>query len=342
MDDAGDGRRGLRPRVSPALNEAVERAYGLSLAATTDLGGSANLNLLVPADVRFVVRVYRRHVTEARLSTIQHARAELSDGGVPCVVAIPTVDGAPHIRVGEHLVEVEPFVEADAHMDSLPRIAAALPVLGRIHDVLAGFDVGMVADRAPPFANYVDPVGLVDATRAGSDRLRSWGREEAALADAADRLAEGCVEAHVPFTDLARQLVHGDYWDDNVLFRDGTVVLVGDFDFMGERLRVDDLALTLFFAGSSFAGKFDLSAWRELAALVDRYETGTARPLTSTERAALPVAVARQPLWSIAVWAAHLDDVATARRHIRGHLASVQQGLAILTDLDQYQAAVTQ
>jgi Ser/Thr protein kinase RdoA (MazF antagonist) len=343
MDDAGDGRRGLRPRVSRALNDAVERAYGLSLTAATDLGGSTNLNLLVPGgDIRFVVRVYRRHVTEARLRAIQHARAVLSSGGVPCGFAIPTVDGAAYLRVGEHLVEVEPYVEADARMDSPPRVGAALPTLGRLHDILSEVELRPAADRATPYANYVDSTGLVEATRVGTDRIRSWDptREELALADGADRLAAACARAQEPFSSYERQLVHGDYWDNNVLFRGGELVWVGDFDFMGERARVDDLALTLFFAGSLSAGGFDLEAWRELAALVDRYDSGTARPLTSTERAALPVAVARQPLWSITVWAAYLDDVATARRHIRGHLTAVQNGLTILAELDRYQAAV--
>ena len=40
-----------------------------------------------------------------------------------------------------------------------------------------------------------------------------------------------------------RQLVHGDFWDDNGLFREGRIVLVTDLDFMGVRPRVDDLAL---------------------------------------------------------------------------------------------------
>jgi homoserine kinase type II len=122
-----------------------------------------------------------------------------------------------------------------------------------------------------------------------------------------------------------------------VRFRGGKVVLVADFDFMGERHRVDDLALTLFSMASSLGRPLDPPAWRELAALVGRYDRGTSRPLTTTERAALPVAVARQPLWSIAVWAAQLDDVATARGHLSNHRAAVEQGRTILADLAQYQ-----
>jgi Ser/Thr protein kinase RdoA (MazF antagonist) len=338
MDDAGNGRRGSRPRRSAALNAAVEHAYGVSLLAATDLGGSANLNLLVRREgAPVVVRAYRRHVTDDRLAAIQQARAHLAARGVPCAVALRAANDARHIRVGEHLVEVEPFTRAESKMDSLERVGAALPLLGHMHDLLAGVDLGAAAARAP-FANYVDPVGLVDATRIGTDRIRSWPAtaEEAAIADACDRLAEAATTAHEPFVDLARQLVHGDYWDNNVLFDGSEPVLVGDFDFMSERLRIDDLALTLYFASSLF-DDLDLEAWRELVALVGRYDRGSTHPLTTTERAALPVAVARQPLWSIAVWAAHLDAIPTARRHLRGHLAAAQRGLAILAALPRYQ-----
>jgi Ser/Thr protein kinase RdoA (MazF antagonist) len=47
---------------------------------------------------------------------------------------------------------------------------------------------------------------------------------------------------------LPHQLVHGDFWDNNVGFLGGRPVLVADFDFMGERARIDDLALTLWYA----------------------------------------------------------------------------------------------
>jgi Ser/Thr protein kinase RdoA (MazF antagonist) len=59
----------------------------------------------------------------------------------------------------------------------------------------------------------------------------------------AEELAElvGQAEAGL-VARLPRQLVHGDFWDNNVLFRHGRPVLVCDFDFMGERARIDDLA----------------------------------------------------------------------------------------------------
>jgi hypothetical protein len=54
----------------------------------------------------------------------------------------------------------------------------------------------------------------------------------------------------------------------------------------------------------------------QLTELVGAYETGLGTRLSQHERAAIPLAMARQPLWSIAVWVALLDNQDTARRHL--------------------------
>jgi hypothetical protein len=62
--------------------------------------------------------------------------------------------------------------------------------------------------------------------------------------------------------------------EDHYRLRDAAaLVLIADFDFMGERARIDDLALTLHFALSDLAHA-DLSAetLRRLSGLVTRYD----------------------------------------------------------------------
>ena len=94
-DNAGAGRRGLRATLSPELLEAVRDCYGLgSVNGVVDLGGSSNLNVLVQnGNLRYVIRVYRPYVTEARLRDLQIVRRELAAGGVPCSDTLPTRDG---------------------------------------------------------------------------------------------------------------------------------------------------------------------------------------------------------------------------------------------------------
>lgn len=343
VDNAGGGRRGVRPAVSSAIADAVIAAYGVSLSTARDLGGSASLNLLADDGRKcLVVRVYRSQVPAARVAAIQQVRAVLAGGGVPSASPIRTQAGAPFVEVDGHVVEVETFVESDATMNSLDRIAAALPVLAHVHALLARISPNGDID-ATPFVNYVDPVGIVEAARIGTDRIRSWGPNSAerCLADAADRLAEAVALANEPFADLPVQLVHGDFWDNNVLFRDNRVVLVADLGFMGNRLRIDDLALTLFFTTYLLDDLALPQTFRMLERLVDAYDAAADPRLSARERAAIPVALARQPLWSIAVWAAQLDDATTARQHITGHLPAIQQAMATLERLDDFQDLLT-
>ncbi len=339
MDNAGGGRRGLRASSSPELFKRLREAYGIDVdESALDLGGSANLNLLV--DGRWVVRVYRPYVTPARLDAINIARTALALGGVPTSRPQSSLDGRPWTRLTGRLVEVEPYIRSDGIMNSWERLEAGLPLLGRAHAVLAHVELDQ-AGRQPEFVNYVEPDEALAWTMRAARRIEAWGptATERQLALSAVELAHRLARAEL-VPDLPRQLVHGDFWDNNVLFGDGRVVLVTDLDFMGERARIDDLALTLYFASLDFLGNVvanDLP--RRLARLVDAYDSGLDHKLTDRERQALPLAVARQPLWAAGKWLASLDTEETARRLATGVAPDVTWALTIVQVLPQWRAA---
>src|SRR5262249_49916848 len=96
-----------------------------------------------------------------------------------------------------------------------------------------------------------------------------------------------------------QQLVHGDFWDNNVKFRDGSLVAVLDLDFMEEGARIDDLALVLYYAnsGSTLASRrLPVERMQALRELVDAYDSGLEYHLSEGERSALPLVLARMPL----------------------------------------------
>ncbi len=344
MDDAGGGRRGLRAAPSPELFEALRDGYGIDGArGWRDLGGSSSLNLLVLCDnVRYVVRVYRPHMTAARLADIQLVRRHLAAAGVPCSLPVPMRDGRSWCVAGARLVEVERFIAWDEAMDTWERLGSGLGLLGRIHTLLRGVEVS-ADSRTPMFANYIAPQEALGGTLRGTQRIRGWGPSpaEARLANDAEELARLVAAAEQDLAPaLPRQLVHGDFWDNNVLFHAGQVALITDLDFMGERARIDDLALTLYFVNSTFADDplSDDSLGR-LRALVAAYDQGLADPLSGAERAALPLAIARQPLWSLGGWVVLLDDKGLARQHAAGMVNAVGWALRLMRDLDRWQAA---
>ena len=196
--------------------------------------------------------------------------------------------------------------------------------------------------RTAPAANHVRSADAPAWTRRGTDRIRSWDASaaELRLAEHADELAALVAAAEretVP--ELDRQLVHGDFWDDNVLFREGRIVLVTDLDFMGVRPRVDDLALTLYYTNSTFSDD-QLSDARvhRLRGLVDAYDDGLTVPLTGAERSAIPLALARTPLCFIGMIASQSTEP-EARRLAAELARDVSWALAIARDPRRWQEA---
>ncbi|HEX9353851.1 MAG TPA: phosphotransferase [Streptosporangiaceae bacterium] len=343
MDDAAGGRRGTRAIVSADLEGFLRAHWGVRPAgAAPDLGGSSNLNLLVTDDRSLqVARVYRPFVTGPRVAALQAVRHHLASHSVPCAEPIPALGDRGWQTFEGRAVEVEPYVAAPAAMHTLARVRTGLGVLGRIHALLQTFPSGPAA-AAPRFANYVAATGLVEAVAAGTRRIRAWrpAPHEARLADLADELAETLARYEQDCPAPPRhQLVHGDFWDNNVRFRHQQVALVTDFDFLGERPRTDDLALTLYFTSVDITDITSDPA--QLAELVGAYEAGLGTGLSQPERAAIPLAMARQPLWSISVWVALLDSQATARRHLAATAPELKWALQLTGRIAQIQDALT-
>jgi len=342
--------RGLtqRPQPSNAVFRVLADRYGIRhIGETRDLGGSSTLNLLVQGGQRrYVVRVYRPWMTPGRLAAMQGARRHLAQAGIPCEKPIRSLDGATWAAMGDRLIEVEPYIAANGNMDTWERLAAGLPLLGRIHSCLRTLQT-TAEGRHAPAANSIAPEDLVPGVRQGTHRLRGWGLTpaERSLADRSGELARRVSEAEGSLPGLPRQLVHGDYWDNNVLFQDDRIVLVADLDFMGERARIDDLALTLYYTNSTFADD-QLSDTRlgQLRALVDAYDSGLDDPLNEPERRAIPLAIARTALGFIAMIAeadAEAEPETLGRKLAAEMMPDIAWAGALVDDLDRWQDAMT-
>jgi Ser/Thr protein kinase RdoA (MazF antagonist) len=344
VDDAGGGRRGTRAAVSNELWEVLVGRYAIPRQQGCDLGGSLNLNLLVHrGEEQLVARVHRPSVSRARLEDIQQVRDRLDAAGVPCSALVPTGDGARWARAADRLVEVERFIPHDGKMNTPLRLARGLPILGRVHALLTGVDVS-AAGRTVEFANHIEPDRVLAGTRAGTDRIRRWhpSAHERRMASQAERLAELIAAGEAALTTaLPRQLTHGDFWDDNVFFRGQDPVFIADFSFMAERARIDDLALTLYYADSELGPTTSRDRIAALRPLVRAYASGLGEPLTSAEREALPWAIARQPLWGIGGWVALLDDQDTARTHARATFPAIERALQLVADIPAWHTGLT-
>jgi len=338
-------RESPRPTPSPELFDFIQASYGMEFTdAPMDLGGSRNLNLLVSAkEKRYVVRVYRSWVPAERVVDIQRVRRLLSSGGTPSSVVIPTLGGTSWTTHEGCLLEMEEYVESDAYMDSWERLAVGLPLLGRTHSLLKKIDVSW-AGKHPPIANHIASEEALTWTTRAVSRIEHWGptAQEARFATAALDLAHRLrMTERELVNQLPHQLVHGDFWDNNVFFRNGKIILITDLDFMGERARIDDVALTLYYTNSTFS-EDPLSEERiqRLRGLLDAYASGLDEPLTSVERLALPLAIARTPLFLMR-YIALMETKEAAVKPIAETLPDLEWALHLLTDLAHWQQRFT-
>lgn len=268
-----------RPALSSELLEFVVSRYGLPVNTPRDLGGSFNLNLQVDG---YVLRLYGPWVSAERVDDLQRVRRTLRSRGVPVPDVRPALDGSLLCPFGDCVLEVEQYAEG-VRMDSWEQLRIGMHTLGRLHNFMADLEVQV----PPPIANHLPEELASAATLDATVVIRAWGptSQEERYAEFAETLA-----GTLPIMDLPCQLVHGDFWDNNVLFQNIDLVAVLDFDFMGVRPRIDDLALPLYYALQGGARPNDALE------LVDAYDSGCATPLSDRERRALPFAMARMSL----------------------------------------------
>lgn len=76
-----------------------------------------------------------------------------------------------------------------------------------------------------------------------------------------------------------------------------------------------------------------------LRRLIDAYDRGLDEPLSSVERAALPLAIARQPLWWVGRWLVLLDDEEQARRGFAQMAGDLDWALQIVREAERWHAA---
>lgn len=328
--------------VRDALIVELGRLLGLAVDAPwVDVGGSWTTNLRVgdPRHGAVVVRVHRGWMSEQRLAAEQAARIALARVGLPTVPPMTDAAGCSvHTLTSGRLVEMERFVRSTARMKTPRLLVDGFALLARVHDALADASLPLDAHTVP-WSNHIDAHEAAAATRGGADRIRQWNKPD--LAYFADQVVE-----HVDLVasldssssaELGSQIVHGDYWDNNVLFDRDRVAAVLDFGFMAERPRFDDLALPIWFyllePGHRLPTREDRGLLRRM---VDAYDAASTRPLSEAERFALPLAIARQPAWSVGRWIPALDEPA-AMEHAQTAAQELAVAQAVLKERDGWQ-----
>lgn len=329
----------------PSMITEIARRYELGdVQHWDDLDGSQTRNLKLQVDDHlWVARVHPLSTSADRLAAVQAARWASRSAGLKTPTPISAGDGSTMVVLTDGgLAEVEPFVAWSQRMNTQAQMRRGFALLGGLHDALRTTPLPAAAAEAP-HANHLHAAEAATRTRVGADRIRGWrDRDLSRFADRVEEHIDTVAAAEEPL-DAGQiwQIVHGDFWDNNVLFRQGELVAVIDFDFMGRRARIDDLALAIYFwLLKPGRGLPDVHDRRFVAELADAYDTGTTEPLSANERLALPLAIARQPAWSVGRWVPYLDEE-NSRRHAREAMSEFAVAAKVLSEIESWQTELS-
>ena len=260
---------------------AIARAFALGpvRAVQPIAAGTINSNFDVTTERgRFFVRV-NEGKSEPDVAWEARLVSALATAGVPTPAPLVAAGGRPYAPLGDKWVSAFPWRDGRhlAPADVTPSHAEALgAALAQIHHaglaLPAAWRRTSIYDHAHLVARYRSFAGARDPELARAIAVLG---EELAAAEHARAVREAATHG----------LIHGDLFRDNVLWRDGKITAILDFEQASGGSLAYDLAVALNDWSWDPAARAPRPAIA--AALVAGYQR--VRPLPATDRAALPV-----------------------------------------------------
>jgi len=200
--------------------------------------------IIVSERGRFLLKRRPKGSDDAHRVALSHSvQMYLARSGLPVPLLIPRRDEDNTVLSLEgHIYELFEFIDGERYDGSSPATTDAGQQLARLHIELATFS----SDWKPPQASFHDSTTVrrhlrtLASQKTGSEskiQLRQIGEELTTLYNASSTRVN-----ELGFDSWPEQLVHGDWHPGNMLFKDGKVRAVLDFDSIKLSPSVTDLA----------------------------------------------------------------------------------------------------
>lgn len=302
-------RYGPRASLTSDLRASIIAQFDIgTITATKDLGGTYNLNVLLETSRgTYVARVYRSWVTYERLNILHSVKQVLHENAFPVAIPIATKIGKTIFPYQDHFAEVENFIPHDNTTETWQRYEIAFSLLAKLHACFAT-KLEHISIVPPLVTNYGTPDALLTWTLQAEQHIKQTARNEntqlalALCADTLQLLTKMQTWWNGTGHRLPQHMIHGDYGTGNLLFRDEHIVAILDFDFLAIRERIFDLAYTLYWMFCRIESLLppDKFSWSHVKEMLKNYNSASIQPLTQIEIQALPLEMARVPLYWIA------------------------------------------
>jgi len=294
---SGGGSEGVRvaQEIGEQVPEEILNAFGLA-GANQRMFADGNVNRHWRVDAADRTVVVRRYGVPRGLASIaweHQLMAFAAAKGWPAPVAEPPATVATALEFEAGAWTCHRFLEGEAAPRDTPASRHIMGrLLGRLHKDLAGFEV---SGQRPGFGKTWELDLMVEPAGAGSFNglVAAFGREYPELAAAIRRQRYRNLRelSRLHYPDLADHPIHGDFSPRNLLFQDGQLTGLLDFDFARQDAWLCDLAPLLM--------PFQPLEPRLAAALFDGYQS--VRRLSEAEWDLLPALVRASLLWWVAL-----------------------------------------
>lgn len=279
--------------------QALANRFGLGLVAARQQ--TAKVYQLESGRGAFALRCFNPEATRAHATATQQARAILTAAGLAVGAALPTTSGETLLASEGLFWELQPWIVHSDDGHSWPNVVGAASTLGRIHDALAACDA-MPEQRDDPWRS---PGALAEQLAANAERLRAVGRGQGMTIDGHIDQSLHILETlrdEGLLVAAPRQLTHGDYQGRNLLFHDGALVGVIDFERLEHRPRLYDLAWPFVFWRffGTDEGNYTERDWQFARAACAAYAAACATGPGDREWATLPRLMASIPARGVA------------------------------------------
>lgn len=239
----------------------------------------------------FLLKRRRASLREPSLVQGHHALVQhLRGAGFPAPALVRNTRGEPYLLQAGEIYELQKYVTGDPFDASEPaHLSAAACMLGSYHNAVRGFD-HQALHR--PQERY----GAVALARAVQGLLPAWRASRIAelnrLVCELDEQVHELDARYLEFGRLPEVVIHGDYHGGNLIFQEGNVAAVVDYDLAHWAARAMEVAESIIAFCTDpgwellhivYPGALDLEA-------VDRFVTAyqAVAPMSEAEVRALP------------------------------------------------------
>lgn len=281
--------------IAEQVPEEVLRAFSFP-GADQRVFADGNVNRHWRIDARHRTAVIRRYGVARGVASIgweQQLVAFAAAKGWPAPIAEPAVSGAIAFEFEGRAWTCHRFLMGAPMASETPgsrHIQGRL--LGRLHRDLVSFEAG---GQRPGYGKTWELDVMVEPAGTGSFNalVSAFGREYPELAANIRRQRYRNLRelSRLHYPDLPDHPIHGDFSPRNLLFKDGQLSGVLDFDFARRDARLCDLAPLLM--------PFQPLDPRLATALFEGYQS--VRPLSEAEWGLLPALVRASLLWWVAL-----------------------------------------